>query len=153
MQLILSLALGALAATGGAKVDAMPPAAEDAAAVVDAFHAALHRGDTRGAQILLSNEAIIFEEGGVELGKWEYAEHHLRADAEFARGVTSSVTRRSGGGDGTTAWVATEGRTSGSFRGKPINSVTTETMVLRNAGGGWKITHIHWSSREQKRAD
>jgi hypothetical protein len=44
------------------------------------------------------------------------------------------------------AWIASEGRTTGEFRGKAINSVSTETMVLSRANSGWRIVHIHWSS-------
>jgi hypothetical protein len=49
------------------------------------------------------------------------------------------------------AWIATEGRTTGIFTGKPIDQLTTETMVLRQAGGAWKIVHIHWSSGKASR--
>ena len=29
---------------------------------------------------------------------------------------------------------------------KPLDRVTTETMILRRDRSGWKIVHIHWSS-------
>jgi ketosteroid isomerase-like protein len=124
----------------------LPVAARGAAAVVDAFHAALHRGDTRAAASLLADDALIFESGGAERSKAEYAAHHLPADAEFAKVVSSSVTRRSGYSDGPLAWIATEGRTTGSYKGKALDMTTTETMILRRAGLEWKIVHIHWSS-------
>ena len=44
------------------------------------------------------------------------------------------------------AWIASEGRTTGTYKGKALDLVTTETMVLRRSGHGWKIVHIHWSS-------
>jgi ketosteroid isomerase-like protein len=44
------------------------------------------------------------------------------------------------------AWVATEGRLTGTYKGKAIDLPTTETMLLRRSGRGWKIVHIHWSS-------
>jgi ketosteroid isomerase-like protein len=124
----------------------LPVAARGPAATVDAFHAALRRGDTAAAARLLSDDALIFESGGVERSKAEYADHHLGADAEFSRAVPSVVTRRSGGSDGRTAWIASEGRTTGTFRGRSIDSRTTETMVLRRVGPAWRISHIHWSS-------
>jgi ketosteroid isomerase-like protein len=34
--------------------------------------------------------------------------------------------------------------------GKPMTIASTETMVLRSTGTGWKIVHIHWSSRVRK---
>jgi ketosteroid isomerase-like protein len=113
---------------------------------VGAFHAALERGDTRAAAALLTHDALIFEAGGAERTKAEYSAHHLPADAEFSRSVSSVVVRRAGQSDGTVAWIATEGRTTGTYKGKALDLLTTETMVLRRAGGGWKITHIHWSS-------
>ena len=123
---------------------AAPP--PGAAAAVDAFHAALHRGDARSAALLISEDALVFEEGQAERSKREYEAEHLAADAEFSRAVSTQITRRTGGGSGMLAWVATEGRTTGTFRGKAVDRRATETMVLRRAGRAWKIVHIHWSS-------
>jgi ketosteroid isomerase-like protein len=114
--------------------------------VVDAFHGALSRGDTKAALSYLTEEALIFESGGVEHGKQEYASHHLAADAAFSRAVPSRVIRRVGHVAGTTAWIASEGRTTGTFNGKAVDRKTVETMVLRRTGANWKIVHIHWSS-------
>lgn len=126
--------------------NALPPSARGAAATVDAFHAALHRGDTRSASALLAGDALIFEEGGAERTKTEYAAHHLAADAAFSKVVSSSTVRRSGGSTGMLAWIATEGRMTGTYKGRAVNRTTTETMLLRCVGRGWKIVHIHWSS-------
>jgi ketosteroid isomerase-like protein len=120
--------------------------ARPAAAVVDAFHAALRRGDTKTAQSHLAANALIYESGGVERDRQEYASHHLGADAAFAQAVPGTVTRRAGEAVGTVAWIATEGRTTGTYKEKSIDRITTETMVLRRIGGAWKIAHIHWSS-------
>ena len=125
-------------------------AARGAAAAVDAFHAAINRGDTRAAAALLAEDALIFESGGAERTKAEYAAHHLPADAVFAQLVSSTVTRRAGRGDGAVAWVASEGRTTGTYKGKALDLDTTETMVLRRIGPAWKITHIHWSSSARR---
>ena len=151
---IASLMLAGIAAAhtetkqneGAAKAPAVLPAARPAAAVVDAFHAALRRGDTEGALSHLAPNALIYEGGGVERGRQEYASHHLGADSAFSQAVPSTVTKRAGEAVGAVAWIATEGRTTGSYKGKAIDQVTTETMVLRRVGGAWKIAHIHWSS-------
>ena len=132
-----------------ARAGALAPSARDAAATVDAFHAALQRGDARAAAALLADDALIFESGGAERSKAEYAAHHLPADAEFTKLVTSTVTRRSGRADGGLAWIGTEGRTTGTYKGKALDLATTETMVLRRVGGAWKIIHIHWSSEKR----
>jgi hypothetical protein len=34
----------------------------------------------------------------------------------------------------------------GTYKGKAVDRLTTETMVLRRVGAAWKIVHIHWSS-------
>jgi ketosteroid isomerase-like protein len=124
----------------------LPASAMGAAAIVDAFHAALKRGDTAAALALLADDALIFEGGGVERSKAEYAAHHLAADAAFSQAVPSTVTRRAGDSDGTFAWIASEGRITGTYKGQAIDRVTAETMVLRRTAQGWAITHIHWSS-------
>jgi ketosteroid isomerase-like protein len=137
-----TLPLSAKAAPRG-----MPLVSVDgAAATVDAFHAALKRGDTRAAAALLADDALVFEEGGVERTKAEYEAKHLPADAAFSQLVPSAVVRRSGGFEGAIAWVASEGRITGTYKGQAIDRLTTETMLLRRVGGRWKIVHIHWSS-------
>ena len=128
----------------------LPASARAAAVIVDRFHAALRRGDTRGALLLLADDVLIFEAGGVERSKAEYRAHHLAADAEFSGSVPSVVTRRTGGSNGAVAWIATEGTVKGNFRGKSVDRVTAETMVLKRVGGAWRITHIHWSSAAAK---
>jgi ketosteroid isomerase-like protein len=146
---LLALSVRASAHEATAKAapqTALDPSARVAAAVVDAFHGALRRGDTRAAAALLANDALIFEEGGAERTKAEYAAHHLSADAEFSKVVTSTVTRRAGGSNGALAWITSEGRMAGSYKGKALDRATTETMVLRRSAGAWKIIHIHWSS-------
>ena len=126
--------------------NALPQSARDAAATVDGFHDALRRGDTRSAAGMLADDALIFEEGGVERTKAEYVAHHLPADAAFSRVVTSTVTRRTGGSSGPLAWIATEGRITGAYKGKAVDRATTETVLLRRVGRNWKIIHVHWSS-------
>ena len=128
------------------QASALSPSARSAASTVDAFHAALRRGDTRSAAALLANDALIFEGGGVERSKAEYASHHLAADAAFSQAVPSVLTRRTGDSNGSVAWIASEGRTTGTYKGKPMDRITAETMVLRLVGRAWRIVHIHWSS-------
>ena len=128
------------------ELGAVTAAARPAAEVVDAFHAALSRGDTKAALSHLADNALIYEAGGVERGKQEYASHHLGADSAFAQAVPGNITRRAGEAAENVAWIATEGRTTGSYKGKAVDRITAETVVLRLQGGAWKIVHIHWSS-------
>jgi ketosteroid isomerase-like protein len=147
---LLSSASPASAAQAGpaaaAGAESLPPEARAAAAAVDAFHAALRSGDTAAALALLDEEALIFEDGGVERSKAEYASHHLSADAAFSKAVRSVRTGRRGGGAGDMAWIASEARVTGSFNGQAVDRAITETMALVRAGGQWRIAHIHWSS-------
>jgi len=143
----------AMASTQGADAAVaglLDPSARAAAEVVDAFHAALRRGDTEAALGLLVEDALIFEAGGVERDRAEYASHHLASDAAFSQAVPSSITRRTGEAVGDIAWIASEGRTTGTFKDRAVDRLTTETMVLRRTAAGWRIVHIHWSSAAAK---
>lgn len=133
-------------ASPAGRTASLPASARVAAAAVDAFHAALRNGNTAAAAALLVGDALIFESGEAQRSKAEYAAHHLGADAAYTQAVPERVTRRAGQAVGNIAWIATEGRTTGIYHGKAIDRVTTETMVLKRAGGAWKIVHIHWSS-------
>jgi ketosteroid isomerase-like protein len=141
-----SILAALMAAAAPAPAGAVAPAATEAAAVVDTFHAALRRGDTAAAAALLTDDALIFEEGRAERSKAEYSARHLGADAEYSKAAPAERVRRIGDAAGDMAWIATEGRSKGRFRGTEVNRVTDETMVLRRIGGTWKIVHIHWSS-------
>ena len=121
-----------------------------AAAVVDRFHEALARGDTVAAAALMSDDALIYESGGVERSKAEFAVHHLPADAAFAKAVSRALTRRQTRAEGGLAWVASEATIKGKYKGRSIHSRSVETMVLRRAGPSWLIVHVHWSSKPVK---
>lgn len=114
---------------------------------VDAFHAAMGKGDAVGVADLLVEDAVIFEQGGAESSKAEYVEAHLPGDIAYSKGMTDTITSRRSTVDGRTAWVLTQGRTTGAYEGRTVDRLTTETMVLKKVKGGWRITHIHWSSR------
>lgn len=147
--MLLSVAIPAAAHTPASVPQALghlPAGARSAAATVDAFHEALRTGKTAAALALLADNALIYEEGRVELGKAEYARAHLAADSEFSRAVPSTRVHRTGGANGAIAWIATEARVKGSFRGSVVDRMMTETVLLRRAGSAWRIVHIHWSS-------
>ncbi len=151
-----ALAYATLSLTAAAQVSqpAQPPtvtapsaAANEAAKAVDAFHAALARGDTVAALALLAEDAMIFEEGNVERSKSEYAAHHAAADAAFSAAVPSTLLRRSAHATGDLAWIASETRTTGRYKERAVDRLGTESMVLRRDPDGWHVVHIHWSSR------
>ena len=119
-------------------------------AVAAAFHDALARGDRAGVAGLLASDVVIFESGGAELSREEYASHHLGDDMEFAQATKEEVVAREAGESGDVAWVLTRSRTTGTFREKKVDLRGTETMLLRKSADGWRIVHIHWSSAKAK---
>lgn len=146
----MTLASPADAQTARPSATVLPSETRAASAVVEAFHAALARGDTKAAAALLADDALVYESGGAERGKAEYAAQHLAADAAFARATRRAVTRRAGSAEGRTAWIASESTTKGTYKTRVIDSVTAETMVVRRGRAGWRIVHIHWSSANAK---
>ncbi|MFD3263869.1 YybH family protein [Phenylobacterium ferrooxidans] len=127
-------------------VAALSGEAGDAAATIDAFHAALKAGDGDGATALMSDDALVFEAGGAERSKAAYTAEHLAADIKFERDASASIRQRVGAAAGGIAWIATEGRVQGHSGDKVLDRLTTETMVLRRTPAGWRIVHVHWSS-------
>ena len=116
------------------------------AQVVHCYHAALSAGDSAAALALLAEDAVILESGGVE-SRAEYRSHHLPGDIAFAQAVKSErgpirvVVRND------VAWAVSTSRTSGQYRDRAINSAGAELMVLSRTAAGWRISAIHWSSR------
>lgn len=126
---------------------ALPGEAGAAAKVVDAFHAALKAGQPDKAAALMAEDALVYEAGGAERSKADYARGHLAADAKFEGSAATTPEQRSGAASGGLAWIATEGRVSAPSGDKTVTRLTTETMVLRRTPAGWRIVHVHWSSR------
>jgi ketosteroid isomerase-like protein len=123
-------------------------AAQTAEGAVASFHLALGRGDTAAALALLAEDVLIFESGGVERNRAEYAAHHLAADAQFSAAVDRKLVDRRVVEEGNVALVTSIETVTGTFRGRPINSRSLETMTLRRVAGQWRIAHIHWSSAD-----
>ena len=134
-----------------APASAEPTAPADIATPVGtvmAFHAALASGNTTTALELLAEDVQIFESGGVESSRAEYASHHLASDAAFSAAVPRTLVSRTEGEDGASAWVMSVEMVVGTFRDRTINSRSVETMMLRKTDGQWRIIHIHWSSQD-----
>ena len=126
---------------------AASPQADAVVAVVDAFSAALKSGDVARASSYLHPDLLVLESGGAERSRAQYLAEHAGADAEFLREATIvPLARRVDAADGL-AWVASEARIEYPHEGVRKRVLSTETMVLRRGAGGWKIVHIHWSSR------
>ena len=144
-SLILNMTLAALATPLAAQAthgDGEPAVL----AAVDRFHSALEPGDSTAALGQLHPDVVIFE-GGYGETLAQYRAGHLRGDIAFA-----SATDREIIDAGVTVWgdqalYTSTSRTTGQYRGREIDSLGTETVVLVRSPDGWRIRHIHWSSR------
>ena len=118
-------------------------AAIPALEVAEQFAESLAAGDLDTAKSLLSENVLVLESGGAEHSRDEYFAHHAAADAKFLADAKQTVHRRHARANKRIAWIATESIIEAG--GKKIAS--NETVVLEKGKGGWKIVHIHWSSR------
>lgn len=125
------------------------PDSAGALAAAQAFHAALAASDSLGALALLLDDATIQESGRVE-DKAGYRSGHLAADIAFAAAVPAVRSGWTVRVEGATAWVTSTSSTTGDFRGRRVDAVGQELMVLRHGDGGWRIAGIHWSSRTRQ---
>lgn len=124
--------------------------ADTATDVVNAFHDALKRGDTKAARDLMAEDVVIFESGGVEQNRAEYEAHHLKSDAAFSAATTRTPISQTIASDGDFSSILRVESVKGTFRDRPVNIRSVETMVLRKIEAQWRIMHIHWSSVDIK---
>ena len=140
---ILGLTLGAVPAISQAEDQASP------LATVNAFRLALESGRESAALELLAPELLVYESGDLNRTRNEYAAQHLKADVAYLAKVRVRVLEQTASGEGTLAWVATRSRITGASG----DFVGTETLMLRRESVGWRIVHVHWSSRPATRND
>ena len=135
-----------------ASVTAQQPTADETAvrAVVAAFGKALATGDTSGALALLHPDVVIFEGGGWETLE-DYRKGHLRADINAMQSLKQETLRDVIKVSGDLALSTREYSTTGQRGERAIDNVGAESMVLLRTPAGWKIRHIHWSSRARRR--
>lgn len=117
------------------------------AAAIIAFHAALSSGDEQAVMAALSPEVLIFESGGAERSRAEYASHHMKSDMAFLKQMKLDLIMQHATVQGDSAWVVSESRIHGRYKDADIDLVSTETAVLEHGVDGWIIVHLHWSSR------
>jgi hypothetical protein len=128
------------------------PSAADAVAAVERFSAALGAGELDKAGAELDPKVIILESGGAERSRDEYLGGHAKSDAQFLKAAMVTLKRRNADASGELAWVASESAIHAMKGDDMLMIDSTETMVLRKSGDGWKIVHIHWSSRRANSA-
>ena len=151
LRLFRNLLVGA-AALPGIATSGQAQSHSDSAAVaqaVHAYHSAEAAGDSLTMLGLLSDDAVILESGGAQ-SKQEFRSHHVAADIAFIRSVKIErgairITVR-----GDAAWAWSTYTAQGESSGRAINSSGAELMVLVRTAGSWKISAIHWSSRQRR---
>ena len=79
----------------------------------------------------------------------EYAHHHLEGDMEFSAAMEQETTDRRVKVEHPVAWVLSRIRATGTWGDRELDLSGTETMVPRHTEEGWKIVHVHWSSRSK----
>lgn len=115
------------------------------AVVVDGFHAALRSGDEAGVRALLLPDARILEGSNIETAE-EYMSGHMAGDMAFAAGLNRQIISREVFQPGPdVAWAVTRSHSVGESRGREIDRMGAELMVLRKVDGSWRIAAIQWS--------
>ena len=133
-----------------ASVQQVSAATKPAVDAIEQFSSALKNGDLKRAGEVLADDVVILESGGGEHSREEYLGGHAKHDAAFLKDAHIQVTRRIARVEGPLVWVATESELRTNDKGQPLTLLSTETMVLKKTAAGWRIVHIHWSSRPKR---
>jgi ketosteroid isomerase-like protein len=124
------------------------PAAVDAVQAVNGFMAALIKGDMVKAGQFLDPGVIVVANGVVYGNREQYLSVAARNDGAFLRAAQRQLLRRWASGGGSFASVISEKVLRAAGDQRTAARLNSETMLLARTDAGWKIVHIHWSSRE-----
>jgi ketosteroid isomerase-like protein len=154
----LLLATGSVSAQPSAPSAAAPtttaplsPAASAAEQVVNAFMTDLANGQLEAARQLMAPDAVVMANGQVLGDRDRYINGAAKGDAAALAGTQRELLHRSVQAGNDIGWVVSEKRVrrdATSAAQGPREVLVTETMLLARTTGGWKITHIHWSTRQ-----
>jgi ketosteroid isomerase-like protein len=82
----------------------------------------------------------------VERSLSDYASHHMHADMAYLTGLTITLKEHRVTITGDIAISTAISHAKGEYKGKSVDSISMETLVLaKQKDGSWKITHVHWS--------
>ena len=149
----LSLIVSAQTLSTAESKTAAPRKSASPATIARSYFEAMDRSDIDAAGALFSTESSIFESGGVE-GNWaHYQEHHLgpelRSVASFK--TTLGTPESIDSADGTLVVVTWPIEYTIHLKDERlIQSRGTVTFVLERTKLGYRIRHLHWSSRRIK---
>ena len=113
--------------------------------VVQQFHQALQQGNHDAVLAQLAPEVQIFEGSGVERSRDEYKTHHLDADINYLKQISSKLLEQQIEIVGDIAYAVSRSQQQGDIKGKKIDRTGVESLVLRNIKGQWQIVLVHWS--------
>lgn len=145
----LLIATFALAAAAGGELPKQSSDAQEVAALIERFHAALASGDAKAAMNLLATDAVILESGFAE-SRADYEREHLPEDIKFAQQVHTARSEIHVEINADTAWLTSHSKSEGTFEGKAVDSSGVELAVLTRTPDGWRIRAIHWSSHKSR---
>lgn len=140
------LTLPALASAQVENAASRPPVEDAIRDVVEGFHAALSAGDSIGALAYLDDDLVVYEAGHAETLE-EYRSGHLASDIAFSRSVVSTTLGDTVVAGRELSLFLREYSMKGRYRDHEIDARGVESIVLGLTEEGWKIRHIHWSSR------
>lgn len=127
------------------------PAEKAATQVVDSFMADIATGQFEAARQLMTPDAVVLANAQVLGDRDGYINGPAKRDAA-ALGATTQreLLHRNVKLGADLGWVVSEKRLHGTPPGAQTarDILVTETMLLSRTASGWKIAHIHWSTRQ-----
>ncbi len=142
--------------TKAAAAEGTQPHATDPVAVVTAYLEATAGGDLDAAARWVADDSVVYESGG-EQGSWQqYREHHLGPElTAFERfDLERGKPRTWRSEDGSLALVVLPMAYEIGLRdGRTVSSLGTATFGLVRGAEGYRIVHVHWSSRPKPKED
>ena len=151
-SLFLSTLAGAPAfaqSTQASPMQAPPSAQDEAARVVDGFMASLSNGQLEAARQSMTPDAVVIANGTVLGTRDGYIDGAAKGDAIAMKSVRSrELMHRDARVGAQYGWIVSEKRMVGEGAGQLRAMVLTETVLLTKTASGWKISGIHWSSRD-----
>lgn len=121
--------------------------------VAQSYFEAMARKDLDAAEALFAETSSVFETGGVE-GDWkQYRAHHIGAELDAIKTFETKLgePEEEVSTDGAMAFVAWPIEYHITLQdGREIESRGTVTFVLVMSDDGFRIRHLHWSSRRKQ---
>jgi hypothetical protein len=109
---------------------------------------ALATGQLEAARQLMSPEATVVANGQVLGNRDGYIDGAAKGDVAALRTVERVLVHRNAQIGDDTGWVLSEKRVRAAGKPDGPSEAVIETMLLARTSAGWKITHIHWSTRK-----